>query len=110
MKIADSAILSNEESKKAPLLEVRFVVLATLPSTISKKPETKSSTPPIATEIYQSRPIEAKAYTIPAVKDTVRDRIVQKSAESPDVAKNAPNFVIVGSSLCLSLLSKSSCF
>ena len=45
--IMDSDILSNEESRNAPFFEDCFVALATLPSTISKKPEIKRIILPI---------------------------------------------------------------
>ncbi len=46
-KITTSEILSKEESRNAPFLEAFFVTRATLPSTMSKNPEIKRSTPPM---------------------------------------------------------------
>ena len=42
-----SANLSNEESRNAPFLDDFFVILATLPSIMSKKPEIKRRILPI---------------------------------------------------------------
>ena len=42
-KITTSEILSKDESRKAPFLDVCFVTRATLPSTMSKKPEIKKA-------------------------------------------------------------------
>jgi hypothetical protein len=82
---------------------------ATLPSTISKKPESKRKIPPMAAAKFQgaqSRSRKAlELYTIAAVIETIRPSPVQKFAERPVEAKVAPIFVSAGSSKFLSLFS-----
>src|SRR5919108_1615544 len=108
-KMTISAILSKEESRNAPFLVVCFLIRATLPSTMSQKPESKIRTPPITLAKLQGlQSILMKVpeeYAIPATIDTARPIPVQKLAERPVEAKLLPSFTNEGSSESRSLFS-----
>src|SRR5919108_2122325 len=104
-----SAILSKEESRNAPFLVVWFLIRATLPSTMSQKPESRIRAPPITLAKLQGvQSILMKLseeYAIPATIDIARPIAVQKLAERPVKAKLLPSFINQGSSESRNLFS-----
>jgi hypothetical protein len=119
INIIDSEILSKEESRNAPFIEVCFVTLATLPSTTSKNPDIKRRMLPITEAYSQENTIDgntvvdddddddddAIAYTTPAAMEVAKLSVVQKFADSPKEAKVIPSFVSIGCNESLNLLS-----
>src|SRR5215211_5009694 len=92
IKIRDSEILSNTESRYAPFLLLRLVAWATHPSTISKNPEIRSITLPAKEDTYQLSPKEDAddIYIRPLAAAKIRLRAVQKFGLNPLDAKREP--------------------
>ena len=109
MKIRASEILSKLESRKAPLGVVFFFMRATLPSTMSKKPERNSM---ILAKICEWNWISCpcKKYVIPKkMLDSMANpnpTILQKVGDKFSEPKLIPISVIMGINFSLKLLSK----
>ena len=109
MKIRASEILSKLESRNAPLVVDFFITRATLPSTMSKKPEIKRR---ILANICEgnSMPCWFKKFVRPK---NMLDRIakanpiiLQKVGDKPSEPKLFPISVVIGINFSLNLLSK----
>src|ERR1044071_455925 len=107
MNITASEILSPVESRKDPLFDTCLVILATLPSTISRKPPKSIRQLPMSGRYTQYSPTSDRhAYRIPASVKVIRLNQVKKFADKPVHAKIVPTFVKNGASVSLILLSK----
>lgn len=109
MKISASEILSKLESKNAPLVVVLFNTRATLPSTMSKKPEINSM---ILANICEGNSIPCGFRKFERPKKTL-DRMananptmLQNVGEKPSEPKLFPIDLVKGINFSLNLLSK----
>lgn len=109
MKIRASETLSKLESRNAPLVVVFFITRATLPSTISKKPEISSIILAITCQ-GNSKPCWFKKFVRPKnMLDRIANAnpiILQKVGDRPSEPKLFPIRVVIGVIFSLNLLSK----
>ena len=109
MKISASDTLSKFESRNAPLVVVFFITRATLPSTISKKPEINSMILAITCQ-GNSQPCWFKKFESPKKMldriANVNPIILQKVGDRPSEPKLFPIRVVIGAIFSLNLLSK----
>lgn len=109
MKIRASETLSKLESRNAPLVVVFFITRATLPSTISKKPEINSIILAITCQ-GKSKPCWFKKFVKPKnMLDRIANAnpiILQKVGDRPSEPKLFPIRVVIGVIFSLNLLSK----